>query len=49
MLIEPFIDFFFNLLGNSMYDRLKAKILTNSASIDSVTQPDSSLIQLLIP
>ena len=42
---------FFNLRGNSMYvlpeNGLKTEIFTYSASTDSITQPDSSLIQLL--
>ena len=51
MLIKPFTDFF-NLQGNSMYvlpdNGLKTEILTYFASTDSITQPDSSLIQLSI-
>ena len=51
ILIKPFIDFL-NLLGNLMYmlpdNGLKIEILTYSASIESITQPDPSLIQLLI-
>ena len=47
MLIKPFIKSL-NLSGNSMYvlphNGLKIEILTYSASIDSITQPDPSLI-----
>ena len=51
ILMKLFIEFL-NLTGNLMYELadngLKAKILTYSASTDSVTQPDPSFIQLSI-
>ena len=50
ILIKSFTEFL-NLRGNSMYalpdNGLKIEIFTYSASTDSITQPDSSLIQLL--
>ena len=51
MLIKPFIEFL-NLSGNLMYELpnngLQIEILTYPPSIDSITQPDPSLIQLSI-
>ena len=51
MFTRPFIEFL-NLQGNSVYmlpdNGLKIEIFTYSASIDLVTQPDPSLIQLFI-
>ena len=52
ILIIPFIEFF-NPSGKSMYvlpiNGLKTEIFTYWASIDSISQPDPSLIQLSIP
>ena len=49
ILIKPFIEFFY-LWGNSEYvlpdNGLKIEISTYLTSTDSITQPDSSLIQL---
>ena len=51
ILINPFIEFL-NIRGNSMHvlvhNGLKTELLTYSTSIDSITQPDSVLIQLPI-
>ena len=50
-LIKPFTEFL-NLQGNLMYvlpdNGLKTEILINSASIDSITQPDPSLIKFSV-
>ena len=51
ILIRPFIEFL-NLRGNSMYvlpdNGQKTETLTYSASIDSITRLDPSLMQLSI-
>ena len=51
ILIRPIFEFL-NLLDNFMYELpdngLQTEILTYSASIDSIMQPDHSLIQLSI-